>query len=336
MAEDGRVKIECFDGRDFGFWKMRIEDYLYQKKLHEPLSETKPSGMKQEDWAMLDRHALGVVRLSLAKNVAFNIVNEKTTFSLLKALSNMYEKPSALNKVFLIRQLVNTKMTEGVTVIDHVNEFNLVISKLLSVDIKFDDEMHALLLLSSLPNSWSGTATVVSSTSGTNKLTFEDIRDMILGEDIHRGNSKEYLNSLSSATGHVKKSNRGRSRSRKKSNIREHYEHHGLELWVSFKKALVDSLVMAIPFQNGPGHSMETIGKQNDNPRHIDGVWLTKPQPNYFYRVVSKPISVNGEASTSQPKGNKEASSQPKSNANGQTFTSQPKENKEATLETDI
>ncbi|GJV45051.1 RNA-directed DNA polymerase, eukaryota, reverse transcriptase zinc-binding domain protein [Tanacetum coccineum] len=29
---------------------------------------------------------------------------------------------------------------------------------------------------------------------------------------------------------------------------------------VSFKKALVDSLVMAIPFQNGPGHSMETIG----------------------------------------------------------------------------
>ncbi|GKC92349.1 hypothetical protein Tco_1157791 [Tanacetum coccineum] len=101
---------------------------------------------------------------------------------------------------------------------------------------------------------------------------------------------------------------------------------------VSFQKALVDSLVMAIPFQNGLGHSMETIGKQNDKPQHIDGVRLIKPQPNYFYRVVSKPINVNGEASTSQPKGNKEASSQPKSNVNGQTFTSQPKENKEATL----
>nr|GEX62497.1 hypothetical protein [Tanacetum cinerariifolium] len=45
-------------------------------------------------------------------------------------------------------------------------------------------------------------------------------------------------------------------------------------------------------------------GKQNGKHRHIDGVRLTKPPPNYFYRVVSKPVNVNDEASTSQPKGN--------------------------------
>ena len=108
MAED-KIKIDKFEGHDFGFWKMQIEDYLYQKKLHLPLSEVKPTEMKKEDWDLLDRQALGVVRLSLAKNVAFNIVNEKTTAGLIKALSNMYEKPSAANKVYLIRQLVNTK-----------------------------------------------------------------------------------------------------------------------------------------------------------------------------------------------------------------------------------
>ncbi|GKG48001.1 hypothetical protein Tco_0509886, partial [Tanacetum coccineum] len=68
--------------------------------------------------------ALGAVRLSLAKNVAYNVVNEKTTYGLFKALSNMYEKPSA----FLIRQLVNTKMNEGASVADHVNEFNSILS----------------------------------------------------------------------------------------------------------------------------------------------------------------------------------------------------------------
>ncbi|GKA70651.1 hypothetical protein Tco_0776790, partial [Tanacetum coccineum] len=57
--------------------------------------------------------ALGAVRLSLAKNVAYNVVNEKTTYGLFNALSNMYEKPSASNKVFLIRKLVNTKMNQG-------------------------------------------------------------------------------------------------------------------------------------------------------------------------------------------------------------------------------
>ncbi|GKD46539.1 hypothetical protein Tco_1271184 [Tanacetum coccineum] len=49
-------------------------------------------------------------------------------------------------------------------------------------------------------------------------------------------------------------------------------------------------------------------GKQNSKPRHIDGVWLTKPKPNCYYRHVSKPVNVNSEASTSQPKDNKEPS----------------------------
>ncbi|GJS06439.1 hypothetical protein Tco_0363235 [Tanacetum coccineum] len=81
MAEDGKIKIDKFDGHDFGFWKMQIEDYLYWKKLHEPLEKAKPTGMKAEDWTLLDRQALDVVRLSLTKNKdsilqAGNPVNE--------------------------------------------------------------------------------------------------------------------------------------------------------------------------------------------------------------------------------------------------------------------
>ncbi|GJW46464.1 retrovirus-related pol polyprotein from transposon TNT 1-94 [Tanacetum coccineum] len=67
MAEDGKIKIDKFDGHGFGFWKMQIEDYL---------------------------------------------------------------------------------MKEGASVADHVNEFNSILSRLMSVDIKFDDEVQALLLLS--------------------------------------------------------------------------------------------------------------------------------------------------------------------------------------------
>jgi len=41
------VRIEKFDGSDFGFWKMQIEDYLYQKKLYLPLTGQKPTDMEQ-------------------------------------------------------------------------------------------------------------------------------------------------------------------------------------------------------------------------------------------------------------------------------------------------
>ena len=60
-ADEGKVRINKFDGKNFGFWKMNIEDYLYQKKLHEPLLGTMPARMKQEYWDLLDRQALRVV-----------------------------------------------------------------------------------------------------------------------------------------------------------------------------------------------------------------------------------------------------------------------------------
>ncbi|KHN20520.1 hypothetical protein glysoja_029533, partial [Glycine soja] len=69
------------------------------KKVYQPLSRVKPEDMKQEEWNLLDRQALGVIRLTLAKKVVFNIVTKKTTASVMKALSDMYEKSSTANKV---------------------------------------------------------------------------------------------------------------------------------------------------------------------------------------------------------------------------------------------
>ena len=223
--EEGKVKIEKFEGRDFSFWKMQIEDYLYQKKLHLPLSGKKPDDMKEDEWNLLDRQALGVIRLTLAKNVAFNIVNEKTTADLLKALSNMYEKPSAANKVHLMRRLFNLKMGEGNSVTDHINELNTILAQLESVQIKFDDEIKALILLSSLPDSWAATVTAVSSSARDSKLKLDDIRDLVLSEDVRRRDSGESSSSVSSSALNTEsrgrafqkgQNGRGRSKSRGK------------------------------------------------------------------------------------------------------------------------
>ena len=132
---------------------MQIEDYLYQKDLHEPLTGVKSKSMTEEKWKLKDRQALGLIRLTLSKNVVFNIVKEKTTSDLLKALSNMYEKPSAMNKVYLMRRLFNLQMSETRSISDHINEFNMILSQLNSMDINFEDEIKALILMSSASES---------------------------------------------------------------------------------------------------------------------------------------------------------------------------------------
>jgi hypothetical protein len=77
---------------------MQMEDYLYQKDLFLPLGRIakKPMAMKDEEWGILDRKALGTIRLSLATLVAFNISKEKTTKGLMDALDKLYEKPSSV------------------------------------------------------------------------------------------------------------------------------------------------------------------------------------------------------------------------------------------------
>jgi hypothetical protein len=187
MSEDGKFRVEKFNGQNYQLWKMQMEDYLYQKDLFLPLSRVakKPTAMKDEEWEILDRKALGTIRLSLAASVAFNISKENTTKGLMDALAKLYEKPSASNKVFLMKRLFNMKMSEGGSVADHLNEFNTVTNQLSSVKVDFDDEVRALLILCSLPESWNGLVMAVSnSVSGSNTLKFDDVVGVILSEEM--------------------------------------------------------------------------------------------------------------------------------------------------------
>jgi hypothetical protein len=149
MAEDGNFRVEKFNGQNYQLWKMKMEDYLYQKDLFLPLGgiEKKPTTMKDGEWEVLDRKALGMIQLSLAASMAFNISKENTMKELMDALDKLYEKPSVSNKVFLMKRLFNMNMSEGGSVAYHLNEFNIVTNQLSSVKVDFDDEVRDLLIL---------------------------------------------------------------------------------------------------------------------------------------------------------------------------------------------
>ena len=71
----------------------------------------------------------------------------------MSALGKLYEKSSASNKVLLMKCLFNMNILEGVSVADHLNEFNTLTSQLSSIKVKFDDEVRALIILCSFPGS---------------------------------------------------------------------------------------------------------------------------------------------------------------------------------------
>jgi len=187
MTEDGKFRVEKFNGQNFSLWKMQMEDYLYQKDLYLPLSgkSKKLTTMKDEEWNLLDRKALETIWLHLAMLVAFNISKETMTEGLIQVLLKLYEKPSASNKVFLMKRLFNMKMSEGGSVANHLNDFNTITSQLSSVGVNFEDEVRALLFLCSLLESWNGLVMTISNfVSGSSTLKFDDVVGAILSEEM--------------------------------------------------------------------------------------------------------------------------------------------------------
>ena len=74
MAEEGKFRVEKFNSQMYQLWKMQMEDYLY---LSLGKKAKQPAAMKDEEWEVLDRKALGTIRLCLASSVAFNISKKK-------------------------------------------------------------------------------------------------------------------------------------------------------------------------------------------------------------------------------------------------------------------
>ena len=118
---------------------------------------------------------MGVIRLTLSRSVAHNVVKEKTIADLMKALFSMYEKPLANNEVHMMKKLFNLKMAENALVAQHLNGFNTIKNRLSSVKIDFNDEIRALIVLASLPNSWKAMRMAVSNSTGKEKLKYNDI-----------------------------------------------------------------------------------------------------------------------------------------------------------------
>ena len=117
-----------------------------------------------------------------------------------------------------MRKLFNLQMSKGGSVVDSINEFNMIVSQLSSVEINFEDEIKALILMSSLPESWDIVVAAISNSRGSDKLKFDEIRDVVLSESIRK---REIRNSSGSALSvdqrgrsKAKGPNKGRSKSK--------------------------------------------------------------------------------------------------------------------------
>jgi hypothetical protein len=83
-----------------------------------------------------------------------HIIDETHACTLWKILEELYSCKEGTNKMLLIKKLMHLRYKEGSPIADHVKEVHGIINKQSSMGITFEDEVRALPLLGSLPDTW--------------------------------------------------------------------------------------------------------------------------------------------------------------------------------------
>ena len=119
--------------------------------------------------------------------------------------------------MFLRKKLYHLRIEDGDSVTDHLNVFNTLVSQLIFVDIKMEEEYKCISLLCSLPNSCDNLVVAIGS-SKKSTLKFEDIVPSLLSEEMRiksmENHSTDALALISGRTKERGKSTGGITKSR--------------------------------------------------------------------------------------------------------------------------
>ncbi|KAH9678577.1 hypothetical protein KPL71_025773 [Citrus sinensis] len=158
-----KVDLEKFTGKnDFNMWKVKMEALLITQGLGDALEPvTKKEGMETlssltpQQVADIDKRARSTIILSLGDYVIREVANEKTVADLWAKLETIFMTKSLANRLHIKKRMFTLKIVGGSSFDDHIKEFNRVCDTLETIDEILNDESKALLLVSSLPPSYS-------------------------------------------------------------------------------------------------------------------------------------------------------------------------------------
>jgi hypothetical protein len=176
-----KFNVMKFDGfGNFGLWQRRVKDLLVQQGMVKALYGTKPEGMADIDWKEFKAKAVATIQLFLGYDVMYHAMDEESPTTAWLKLKSRYMLKSLTNKLYLKQRLYGLKMVEGLDLSQHINMFNQIISDLKRVDVKFEDEDKALMLLNSLPTSSMYENLVTTLTWREETLKLEDVTGALL------------------------------------------------------------------------------------------------------------------------------------------------------------
>ena len=116
-------------------------------------------------------------------------MKETSASNLWKVLENKFMKKSNENRLYLLKRLYRLHLKPGMSINDHIDNFNRLLAELLNLDENFKDEQKAMLLIGSLPDELDHLC--ITLIHGKEKLSYEEVCGALSNYEIRKLDQKE-------------------------------------------------------------------------------------------------------------------------------------------------
>ena len=171
----------------FSLWKVKMRVILGQTNdLDEALESF---GKEKSQWTpeeqRKDHKALSLIQLHLHNDILQEVLHEKIAAALWLKLESICMSKDLTSKMHMKMKLFSHKLQEGGSVINHISVFKEIVVDLKSIEVEFDDEDLRLLLLCSLPSSYSNFYDTIL--LSRDKLTLAEVYEALQSKEKMKG-----------------------------------------------------------------------------------------------------------------------------------------------------
>ena len=176
-VSNSKFEVEKFDGtNNFSMWQCEVMDILIQQELDIALED------KYLD--KINRQACDTIRLCLAKDQKYFVMSETKAKELWKMLEDKYMMKSVENRLYLKKKLFRFQYRAGISMSEHLNDYNKILADLQNLEVEIKDEDKALLLLNSLPDTYDHLITTLL--YGKNEIKFNDVSNALTNNEYRK------------------------------------------------------------------------------------------------------------------------------------------------------
>ncbi|KAL5837325.1 hypothetical protein ACOSQ3_014494 [Xanthoceras sorbifolium] len=180
-----KFDIEKFDhNMSFTMWQVKMRAILIHNGLHQALlgKDKLPSTMDEAKKHEMDDKTLASIQLCLSNEVLREVMQEKTTKDLWEKLESLYVTKNLTTKLVAKHRLYTLNIAKGASIKSHIDEFSTILMDLENMEISYDDEYQALMLLGSLPSSYKHFRDTLIYSRQTLKL--EDVKSTLFSKEL--------------------------------------------------------------------------------------------------------------------------------------------------------